>query len=755
MSWSARLQSTPTGAPRAGVAAVSPFAWWWMLGRPVPGRSDAGDWTMGYRGKDLNLQTADQARSSRGKTRSDTPATDYASDEDDGLLVDDAVLACCNHAYDLALAHRAAEVGLEHLLNAMTRTDAAVAVMANQGIDVPGLRHDTANHIASDEAMISGTDPMSPRRSQDLADALNLAADRAHRRHASVSVADVLQALLEMNREHPGLVMLKRNSPGWQQRNPNDAPRSEPLPPLLGGAYQIDPRYVQPDMRPGEPPREWVRVPMPQQAYYQAPPPGYFVAEAPPPPVGNVTDAVQNSRLDQLERTIRELSGELSAERKAFSQLVGELKRDVTTHTDTTSRLRGGLDDRLTGIEQMVMTARSEGTGTSPQTADRLASLERNVEAKFSDIARGWTILGERLQSLETAVMSGRGEGDMPAGFDNLGQALATLSDRMAGLERQLAAKPASSAAINLQPVVERLEALDTRIGQFERKLDTNTGGAERTTAQLADRLRSIEEAMVAQRNQVAHLATNLTSDVKMLGQNVSQALSSQSDAGERIQALVGDRLQNLTSTFERQRSDIATTVVQPLNERAGQITALVETHRNEVSQNAAAVSEQMSGMAKQIQSFGQRTLDLHAAHGKDLVELHDALVKLNTNQQTLAGSMDQWRLDNGTELGTLVEKLDGMERASARPVQMLENLQANVQTLQRFTAKREEQRSRFRQWLMGTDDWYGASWEEPEVKDRPRTVNTNGGARPDPRTAAINPPRPITAPPGNVRNNG
>ncbi len=85
---------------------------------------------MGYRGRDLNLSTAEHLRGGAGTGRFtvDGLYNTGGGDEARGggvLLVDDAVLSCCNHAYDLALAHRSPEVGLQHLLNAMTRIDAA------------------------------------------------------------------------------------------------------------------------------------------------------------------------------------------------------------------------------------------------------------------------------------------------------------------------------------------------------------------------------------------------------------------------------------------------------------------------------------------------------------------------------------------------------------------------------------------------------------------------------------------------------
>jgi hypothetical protein len=662
---------------------------------------------MSYRGKDLDLRTGQPARAgtNRSSPRSrQLPPGNAEFDMQAALYVDDAVLACCNHAYDLALAYRAPEVRLEHLINAMTRTDAAVAVMAAQGIDVTGLRHDTASLIAAEAPIIYASERQTPRRSQDLADALHISASAAEARGEPISVDDLLQTLLEMNREQSGLVMLKRNAPGWPQRAASDAIRTEPLPPLLGGAYQLDPRYIQPDVRGSEPPREWMRVPA-AQAYYQSPPvqQGYYAPEPAPVAAGSMTDVVQNSRLDQLERMIRDRTGDFAS--------------------------RGG-----------------DYGGASNAPADRLAGLERNVEAKFNDIARVWSVLGERLQALEHAVVAGRSDQALPLGLadklqniDELGLVLSSISDRLAGLERQIAAKPAAVGGVNLQPIVDRLDALERslsarvaapavnlapvlerltsidtrvtevsrgastlgeRIGQFERKLDTGS------TSQVGDRLLKIEEAQKA--------------------------------GVERIQSLIGERFQGFTSAFERQRTEIAAAVTLPVNDRVGKLSGLLDTHRSEAAQTMTVVSEKLSGLDKLMQTFGQRTLDLHAAHGKDLVELHNAFVKLNTNQQTLAASMDEWRLDNGTEFSNIASRLEGIEKAAARPVQLLETLQDTVQTLQKTSLKREEQKSRFRHWLMGTDDWYGASWEQSQNSASAQAGNSNGSAPKDMATAKL-----------------
>jgi hypothetical protein len=681
---------------------------------------------MGYRGRDLDLRTPERWPVPAGQWRGEAQPPG-------ALLVDEVVLACCNHAYDLALAHRAREVRIEHLLNAMSRTDAAIAVMAGHGIDAAGLRQDTARVIATDDTVIPAHERLSPRRSQELADVLNSAAAGAMQRNASANVADVLRALFELNSEQPGLAMLKRNTPGWQQRSAVEAPRSEPLPPLIGGSYPHETRYGQPDPRGGEPPRDWGRMPSGQASHYQAPQATYYGGDPLPPqayystetqtqqPAGNLTDAVQNNRLDLLERTIRELSDELLAERKVVSQLVGELKRDHFGHGEAGKAVRGALDDRPGGAEYVAAAGRPDG-GASSQLIDHLVMIERNVDAKFADVARGWTVLGERLQALEQTVASGRAEAGMPSGLlDNLrglesiGGTLTMLADRLTVIERQLAARPAAASAASLEPIVERLAAIERTVASrvspvdFSPLLDRLTaiegriGAGDRAAQQSTERQGAIEEALVAQRDQVAELAANLTADVKAL----AQGIASQPTSDDRIEALVGERLKDLAGAFDDHRLELA---------------ALVEGQRTETGKETAELANKLGALEKVVQGFGQRTLELHGAHGADLVELHNAFVKLNANQQTMAGTIDQWRAESGSELNTLLTRLDGVERSSAKPMQLLESVQGNVLALQRSNQRREEQRGRFKMWLMGTDDWYGASWESAGSKDQAAT---------------------------------
>jgi ATP-dependent Clp protease ATP-binding subunit ClpA len=166
---------------------------------------------MGYRGDDLDLRTPerwgakDQARMAAERVAGEP------------YYVDDVVLACCNHAFDLALAHRAAEVRIEHLLNAMTRTDAAASILERRGIGVAMLRRESATAIAADGTFASSSSGLraNPRRSAELEDVLRAGADRAYARRTAIGIEDMLAAMFAMNSDLPGIAMLRRHASGW------------------------------------------------------------------------------------------------------------------------------------------------------------------------------------------------------------------------------------------------------------------------------------------------------------------------------------------------------------------------------------------------------------------------------------------------------------------------------------------------------------------------------------------------------------
>lgn len=636
---------------------------------------------MAYRGEDLDLRTP-QSWGSAGR---ETPlgaerepnwwtrTTIYKGGHGDPIWVDDIVMECANHAYDLALAHRSPEVRLEHMINALTLNDHAIKVLELRGIGVSSLRRESGAVIASGLPTASTNGHSAPKRSEALEETLRLAADHAYPRRTPVTVEDLLHVMFDAKRELPGQQLLHRHASRWQQR-PVAEPRSElrldPLPHLASG-YEHEPRYLPP------PSAEPVR---PRYASHAAS--DYFKPQMPPTreqhsarereqPAGFV-DPVQNSRIEALERAVRDFGLDLVNERKSLQTLVADLQMNAAAQADDTLRFRGGLTDRLNSLEDALNRTQGD-VGGAPDVArdlsERLLAVERSLDHRLAELGRAWSGIAERLQALETAAR--RQSEPIPAQLmqrldrlDELPSANAKIVelertyqlilDRMTGIERKLGdgaftqdldtsienridameknVVSSLASSVDLTPVSELMSGIETRVAGLERSLENRTAETGRTVSFIGERLRAFEEAM-------AQLRTHST--------------------------------------------------------------------------------ERLAELETALSGYAETAMETSAGHQRDLAELHEALIKLNGNQQTLANSLDQWRLDNTGDISVVGNRLKVMEEAEQRRTPALESLSAQVAEIYAAVARREVRRSRFRHWLFGTEEWYSASYDTENWRAR------------------------------------
>lgn len=681
---------------------------------------------MAYRGEDLDLRTPlTWSGAASDMTGGPEPYSNGGRGRNAGyrsapILVDDVVLSCSNHAFDVAVAHRAGEVRLEHLLHAMTRVDGASHALEARGIRVAGLRRESATIIAGEIPMSVGSGQGNPRRSEDFEQALRTASAIAYRRNAPANVDDLMDALLDMPSDIPGIALLARHGGRVARDRPQlREPMREPI---------RDREIFREPLR--EPLRDWD-----QQASFQPLPPltrapagygsdlrGNDSRKSAPPyysnerplrsdVVGTAVDGIQNARIDQLESAVRTLASELTNDRK--------------TDRDDANRFRGGLHDRLQSLEQSVMQVAGNDGGAA-MLLDRLAAVERGLEQRLNELSRPWSLLSERLQALEQTIIDTRGtkSSEVTALQDRLIGLERGMFDRIKGLERTLEAAP----RVDLNPVTSRLDIIEEAV--------LNPASNDAETAKLAEQLRTLEESFNAQRTQINQANAALLHDVKSLG----SALSSQAANNERVHSFVSDRMQTLTSSFERQRTELA----GPLTERLGSlastfdgrmlslaggierhkvdVTAALDARNTEMAANIAArsaeaqamlakLTERMAAFEANLTLSLEKAAEAQAVHTAELKEVHEALIKLNTNQHTLAGSIDQWRLDGVGDISVIANRLDGIEKSTAKPIQMMEALTTSVDNINRATVERYHRRNRFMYWLFGTDDWLTASW--------------------------------------------
>jgi hypothetical protein len=612
---------------------------------------------MGYRGEDLDLRTPQTWTAApvdlSGGLGGEAGRVRSGVSRSGPIWVDETVLACCNHAFDLALLNRASEVRLEHLLHALTRIEAATEILEARGIRTGTLRRETATVISSDIPVGLTNGKSTPRRSELVEEVLRLAAANASRRNAPASVDDLVQILMDSDPNVPGVSLLVRNSTRL----------SLPQEPLVTRTpYQPEPR-----------PADYAD----QGRLRLSASPGYYYGDYARSPRADMQatpiDNIQNSRIDSLEHMVRALSADLSNERKVFAGILQDLQRDVGTQRDDTSRLSGGILDRLQTFDAGFDRRIAEMTMSWSALSQRLQGLETTLSSSKTGIAQiDMQPVNERIGALERAVQASLLENQ---------RAATTLSDKIKALETAVQSRPAvtSDGTIDVAGIIGRLDMIEE--GVLAREI---------TTREISDQLTRLRENLTADREKMMSAQSELSTSVGLITSRID------SDSGEAVSAILeplNTRLQGLAGVI-----DGANTVTK---ESIASLSSAVEV----VSQRLTATERTAAEQAVRFSEW-QKT------YTQELNEVHEAIMKLNSNQHTLAGSIDTWRQEGASMVTALGTRLaETVEREVAKPMALIEPINTSLARIDHMLSEREHKRGRLWYWLFGTRDWIAASW--------------------------------------------
>ncbi|MCV0368796.1 Clp protease N-terminal domain-containing protein [Filomicrobium sp.] len=434
---------------------------------------------MGYRGEDLDLRTT-RTWSGRGEGDSDTAGPDAILDPlaspPDGhgpIWVDDLLLSCCNHAYEIALAHRSGEVRIEHLLYALTRVEEAAEVLESYRIRVASLRRECGIVIAVELPVGLDGEDSAPRRQPALEDALRTAAHLAFRRKSPAGVADLLQVFVDLRPDLPGLDLLHR----FSLVNNRDYYRSR------SSAFEPDYNdYSTPRERPRRP----ARPSYPDEHFPSASAVRYNIPQP-------LNDNTQNARLDALVRMIQTLSDDLAKDRDNLTSTFKKLQRDLgnppTSGASSTviESIFEKIATRLDALEQVVR----EETGESGRSLSAVSARLESVENRIADNRDTGVDLGpieDRLGEIESAFLSLSSDTDTATRIDALE---ATLVAKLSEAEER------ANAATNTQ-----LEARAHVLSVIESSLaglTTSREAAQALREKNAQRLEAIETLLSRQ----------------------------------------------------------------------------------------------------------------------------------------------------------------------------------------------------------------------------------------------------------------
>lgn len=446
---------------------------------------------MAYRGGDLDLRTPRTWSASAPEppppAYEPRPRGAYAPGP---IWVDEVVLACVNHAYDVALAHRAAEVRLEHLLHALTRIDAAAEVLEARGVRVAALRRETATVIASEMPVGVANGKAGPRHSEELEHVLRASSLIAARRNAPASVDDLMHLMLDVEPDLPGLSLLVRINP--RVAVPEPAYTRPPQP-----TYAPPPYYAEPPREPA-PPRPPVYAARTERAEY----------------ANTAVDNQQNARLEALEQMIRAISVDLGSERQNVGGLIGDLKSEISS-----LRLKPQATVDLEPIIERVGSIERSVTAGFEQFALALASIENDIRsraAKEPDLSA----LTGRLDIIEEAVLSRDTE-----------RAVRELSDRLERLDTSLAGERTRNA--------EAGAALRGEIGLLAGALEAQRSEVSTAVLPIADRVTefrsTIESRQVQAEESVRVLGDRIAGLEQLVADTLQKVIETQTSGREEL----------------------------------------------------------------------------------------------------------------------------------------------------------------------------------------------------------------------------
>lgn len=565
---------------------------------------------MSYRGDDLDLRTpqaspTDLAVPLGGDPFASVPRS--RGTRSGPIWVDQTALDCCNQAFDVASAHRAPEVRLEHLIYALTRVSDAADAFEARGIHAASLRREAATVIATEIPVERGNGKSLPRRTDALEEVLRLAAAGAYRRQAPVGVADIIRVLFDSGSE---FTSLQRLVPGYPRIQHAESPFEDNIL------------------------RERVRAaasPAPQRERE------HDVEFATTPPADT---RKQQSRIDDLEQSIRDLTTELANERKIISGVLQDLQRELMAQREDTIRSGGISQEKIQ------------------------------------------TVFGDRLQSLEQAFLSSR---NTPLNGD--------LGDRLSTIERTLTAEIVETRSA--------IEALAARPGP--------------DLSPLAQRIEVIEDAVLARDTDQRLAALEAAVDAER--ERAKAADDALLDAIARQPVVDVD---GLIERIEASRSATNEELAEARRRIEALETALAEhANRSETadSQTAEDLSSVRDTLSLEFVNTQESVAKLSETFQNELSELHVGLAKVNGNQHTIASAIDTQAQDSANAFGILATRIEGLEKATAKPVEMLEALSGTVDKMHRLTVERYYRRNRFWYWLFGTDDWLAASWPSQSAR--------------------------------------
>lgn len=439
---------------------------------------------------------------------------------------------------------------------------------------------------------------------------------------------------------------------------------------------------------------------------------------------------------EALGQRLHDVEGALALQRRELQQAQGEITGRIETLDQ--GGLRTALDERLRTFEAALTTQRRELAQAQTQInaeirtlagalpgdasaeraalAQRLEALEGNITTQRRELAQAQAQINaeireladhtstERLTRIESSLANLHTEVDGSlrslAGLVAEGRSIELgpdIGQRLAAIEASVTAERTDLVARTTNPLMERLDTT-------ERVLAERFGDSQRAWNAMSERLKALDQSVEAQARAVSASASESLREWRSLGERIgalersleaqgrvvslsSDAMQSFSDIGERIGAIEA-RLRAPLPAIPSAAPDTAALVraVEPLGGRIAAVERSLAERRQEVSEhiNDAArtwrsVSDRLATLERVTTERNDNLVTAERERHALLVDLRDAVARLNSSQKDAADRLENWWLEMAGDLAVVSNRFDRLEQVVKEPTGLVRQLAEEV----------------------------------------------------------------------------
>ena len=579
----------------------------------------------------------------RAQVRLELPKSAYTDDDGDGMPIlngsgrerrmvqayrpltiheDETVLDCCTHAHEIARAHGAREVMLEHLIHALARVPEAISILEERGFQVEPLRRESAAIIAGEIPVDQPSNNSAIRASKDFNTVMHLAAAKASAHdERSMGVRELLDALLGYDPKSRAVRLLKKYRSGAGAEETPD-----PLQEVRGtlDRYATEVRELRLS-------------------------------------VVDLKDAQRASngdtKLNAIEQKLATVLAEVVSDRSANSDRARGIQDWVAAQRSDMASLQRVIGDRMALVEKAMQSQNGGAHAGQTHTLinDRFLSLQKSHEMSRGDVLRVEASVSDRMKAMErlvenhtSMIASGDGGGGNPVD-------LRALVERLASLENVIEGKQFDGRGLEA--------AMTEKLATLSRTLEGQAGGSSRSWTAMSDRLFALERAVGAQRAETQGIQQLVASEIKMLEKAINEANEHRVNGASALFADpdLGDRFASLEKSIDAMRTQHPAD--GQVGERLRVFERLLESNLGTSSKSFNSLGDRLQVLEKSMTMQRTDVVSINNALDDELEQVRKALVALGHAQQTLSQAIDEWRLNNSGDLSIISNRLAALER--------------------------------------------------------------------------------------------